>query len=71
MCSGGGSPKAPPPAAPPPEPAKNIDTAQRKARSDTAKRAAANFGQQGTVATGGMGLVGPAYTTGQKTMLGQ
>lgn len=64
------SPLALPPA---PEPAPSMaDPAVRKARDEQKKRAAAMAGYASTIATGGLGLTGPASTTAAtgKTVLG-
>ena len=59
-------PEVPPPA----EPLKNADAAQIAARNDVRKRQLAAQGMASTNKTGGLGLPGPAQTTG-KSLLGQ
>ncbi len=66
-------PMSPPPLPPAPEPAPSMaDPSVREAREAQKKRAAAMAGYASTIATGGLGVSGPASTTDArgKTMLG-
>lgn len=52
------------------EPMKEVDAQAQAARQQAKKKAAALAGMGGTLKTGGLGIPGPAATTG-KTLLGQ
>lgn len=64
-------PPPPPPPPAPPQPPKDADPAVKAARDDARRRAAGMQGYGSTIATTGLGVTGPATTTGLKNLLGQ
>lgn len=64
-------PAPPPPPPPPPQLAKEADPAVKAARDDARRRAAGMQGYASTIQTTGLGVTGPAATTGFKNLLGQ
>jgi hypothetical protein len=73
MCFSQPSMPAPPPLPPMPPPAPTpVDAAVVSGVNEQRKRSASSAGYGGTIATGGLGVATPAFTTANmgKTMLG-